>query len=647
MAGAAGYQKAIDGIRAIAIVLVLLFHFNLGGASRGFLGVDIFFVISGYLVGGHILRQTAAGQFDLLDFYCKRIARIVPALVAVVAITLLAGYLILLPDDYVRLAASIRAAILITANQHFYDSLDYFGPTKLDQYFLHSWSLSIEEQFYLFFPIVGFIIARLGARPVFIVTCLAVASWAWQMWLSSTGHNGAFYFLFARSWELLVGVLIAIIPPPQKLPEKFGSHIPALGLAMAVAPAFVPVGSSYLLSTFLQLICVAGTALLIGYNALNKTNVVAHFLSTRVFVFIGLISYSLYLIHWPLMTLSYYWLIEPPSAFVRFGLLMISIMLAWLSLRCVEMPIRNWVRNHHESRGKVVLAGLAVMSATVLTAFAVVSASGFPNRVSERALAKLEQEKRASPLRKKCHSDESEAPIDPEDACKLGDASVPPTSALWSDSHGVEVAYAMAPLLQQRRDAMLQISSSSCVPLLDVFLEVKPGCLAHNDATLAMLRRTPSIQTVIIMWQQNGYHEVNFNMRMAAFQRTVQALKKIGKTVIVVGPIPMPPYHVPSAMARVENYGRSDFGFSFSRQQLDFQSGGTAKRLQAIASTERITYVDPTPLYCDTNKCNFVEGETAVYYDNHHLSLFGAQKLANRLSQLTGDLGPTGSVAGN
>jgi SGNH domain (fused to AT3 domains) len=248
------------------------------------------------------------------------------------------------------------------------------------------------------------------------------------------------------------------------------------------------------------------------------------------------------------------------------------------------------------------------------------------------SLAKFEQRKDYSPRRERCHSDETYAPISPEKACKLGAEAEEASFAIWADSHGAELAHELDGVFKARQKAFIQLTSSGCPPLLGLDMPKKQGCREHNAAVIAMLKATNTIRTVVLMWHQNEYLDVRSAQRFAGFRRTLAALVRSDKMVVVIGPLPMPEYHVPSAMARVE--WRKISGFSFSQPIATFRrkSSDSAMRLRQIATEYGAGYFDPAPVFCDKSKCRFVEGDTALYFDDNHLSLAGARKLAEILA---------------
>jgi peptidoglycan/LPS O-acetylase OafA/YrhL len=634
----AGYQPHIDGLRALAIVLVLLFHFDFGIAPRGFLGVDIFFVLSGYLVGGHVLRETAAGRFNLADFFVRRIARILPALVAVSIATLVTGYFILLPDDYSRLADSIRAAMLLVANQHFANTQDYFGPGKYDTYFLHSWSLSIEEQFYLFFPLFALCLAQFGRKSIIIpfLALIAVVSLGLHWWLESRGHVGGFYYLSARAWQLLAGVLIAAVldRSGNDAVTRRPSWLAWLGLALAAVPAFAVDIASYWAEAMLQLSTVIGTGLVLYVLSERPGHRLAMLLGNPIARFVGLISYSLYLVHWPLLTLAKYWFVISLSFPQKAVLLGLSFLIAFLSWRLIEMPVRQWVHAHPGKRTSVIASGLITIALVALAGAGIHRQQGLSARLPKSAWFKLEGRKDYSPLRKNCHSDEVDAPIAPERACKLGAVDARPEMAVWSDSHGVELAMELGRLLEQRDQALVQFSSSSCPPLLDLEIPIKAGCKTKNSRVLEYLGKTRSLQTVLLVWHHNAYLDVPIKLRFAGFQRSVASLVKSGKRVIVIGPIALPGYNVPSLMARSEWNHAPTVPLGQSKADFDRQNAATATQLANIARKEGAIYFDSSLAMCGPANCPFVERGKALYFDDNHLSLVGARKLAERLLPL-------------
>jgi len=340
-----GYRPDIDGLRAMAVLSVLLFHANLG-CPGGFVGVDMFFVISGFLIFQLIFEELNSRTFSLIAFWERRIRRILPALVTVVLAVLVAGWFIFLPDDFQKLGKSAIAQATLSSNYFFYEQwlegAGYFAPALDPKPLLHTWSLAVEEQFYILFPLILMLAARSRRRP-FAETMLiiAIGSFALSVYGSFQLPAATFYLLPTRAWELLLGALLFLmhgkITTNRWLEEAAGW----VGLILIV-------GSIFFYDAFTRfpgraaLPPCLGTALLI-FSSETRLSRVGRFLAWKPIVFIGLISYSLYLWHWPLLVFSKY-PANTQSWKMSSLLLLASFVLAILSWKFIETPFRKrWV----------------------------------------------------------------------------------------------------------------------------------------------------------------------------------------------------------------------------------------------------------------------------------------------------------------
>ncbi|NOT40687.1 MAG: acyltransferase, partial [Alphaproteobacteria bacterium] len=299
------YRPDVDGLRTIAVGTVILFHGKLGIFPGGFVGVDVFFVISGFLISSILLGEIAHGRFSLAGFYERRIRRILPALITVLAAVMVAGALFFSPQDYVTLAKSAKAAALFYANFHFERQAGYFMPEAETQPLLHTWSLAVEEQFYLIAPLFLWAIARLQRRwQIAAVVAAFVASLAFSVWGTAQGDSSAFYLPYSRAFELLLGTMLAMGLFPAFRSSVVAEAVGAAGLAMiAVAVLFFSASTPF--PGYAALLPCVGAAFIIASGARHST-VVARLLSTPAMVFTGKISYSLYLWHWPIFVFAAY-----------------------------------------------------------------------------------------------------------------------------------------------------------------------------------------------------------------------------------------------------------------------------------------------------------------------------------------------------
>ena len=337
------YRPFIDGLRAVAVLAVLFFHADLG-CGGGYVGVDVFFVISGYLITGLILKDMRRGEFRIVSFWERRVRRILPAVAFIVLSSLVAGWFLLLPQGFKELGESATAQTMLVSNIYFWIKswigADYFAPPAEVKPLLHTWSLSVEEQFYLLFPFLLIALGRMSRNSrVPAILLLAGVSFGASVGCSYWCPTANFYLLPTRAWELLIGAFLAAVSA-QRLPSVWLTEsLCSVGL-LAVLCAVFFYGRSTRFPGLAALLPCGGTALIIWANG-EKLTRVGRVLASRPLVFIGLISYSLYLWHWPMLVFARYWSAGPLPRTQRLLLLLASVMFAFLSWRFVETPFRK------------------------------------------------------------------------------------------------------------------------------------------------------------------------------------------------------------------------------------------------------------------------------------------------------------------
>ena len=367
------YRPEIDGLRAISVIGVVLFHLELGFPG-GFVGVDVFFVISGYLITGILLRQLGEDRFSLMEFWARRVRRIVPAAMVMVVGALLIGAFLQTPERYASLARSAMAHVLMASNCYFTRDQGYFAEKSDYEPLLHTWSLSVEEQFYLIFPlIVCFVWKRAPQRLVLVLTSAALISFSWSWFEVVNNPKWAFFLLPARGWELLVGALLAILP--QKTIRSLCNEAWAgLGLVLVLAPMFF-FDRQTAFPGPAALAPVLGAALLIWTGGSTK---IGKLLGWRALVKIGLISYSLYLWHWPFVVFAREMLLELTFTW-KIALLVASLLAGYFSWRWVEMPSRSGLLL--ATRRRSLIFGLTSAVTLFVIAFSIKASGGFPSRL--------------------------------------------------------------------------------------------------------------------------------------------------------------------------------------------------------------------------------------------------------------------------
>ncbi|MEM9100641.1 MAG: acyltransferase family protein, partial [Pseudomonadota bacterium] len=505
------YRPEIDGLRALAILPVIWFHAHLPGLPGGFAGVDVFFVISGFLITSLILSELAAGRFSVLHFYERRARRLLPALVLVVVACLPFAWLFMTPDQMEAFGRSVLSVALFASNIEFWQMTGYFAPSTAEIPLLHTWSLAVEEQFYLIFPPLLIVIWRVcPARLALILAIGCALSFAAALLLYRVGWGAAaFYLLPTRGWELLVGALAALWVRKHGLVERYAEGLAWIGLLALIVTylgldKFKPWPGPY------TLMPVLGTcALLI---ALRPEGRLTRVLSSPVPVLIGLISYGAYLWHQPLFAFARLARLEAPSPMAMLALSCAALLLAWLSWRFVEQPIRRGVRISRQR----VFAGSAVALTALLSlgAFGVVR-HGLPERFSPEVVAILETATPA-PHRAACHGIPS-ALTDPSEACVLGKG--PPRWAVLGDSHGVELSYVLAEQLERKGEGLVQLTASGCPPAL-TFRSRSQGCSEWHERSVRWLEDNREIAHIILVYRHGGYlygkNEVPVSDRVSA-----------------------------------------------------------------------------------------------------------------------------------
>lgn len=606
------YRPDVDGLRAVAVLLVVFYHFGFG-PSGGFIGVDVFFVISGYLITQIVRKEINNGTFTLISFYERRIRRIYPALVTVVIFTIVCGWIMQTPADFKRLGYQASSATFGLSNFYFWRATGYFSPSAELMPLLHTWSLAVEEQFYLFWPLMLLISSRYltpdrrSRGLLFILGGLILVSLTASIILVKGSSPTAFYMLPARAWELAVGALLTFAPAVRSrtLTEFTGFA----GLILIVGWSFAIDGDTAFPGLF-ALPPVLGAMLLVLPHAHRGT--VARFLSWQPMVFIGLLSYSLYLWHWPLLAFYRYAVEYSPSYTGLACLIGLTFVASYLSWRFVERPFRKSgpVFSLPSWSVPVGASAAVLMAATSIIAF-----SGIPGRLPPMALKFAAGETDISPKRNDCHG----RPV--AKSCTLGGQRA--DLAVWGDSHGVEVGYALS-REREDRGGVLTITSSKCPPTLDYTPIGRPNCPKRNSEILAYLLDQSSVDTVLLIASYETYFAHDSSAFQDGFRRVVQKLEGAGKRVIISGPIPSLEIPVPTRAA--VKVLRGDFTPLTISKASFIQSSANVVRMMDELENEfpSIRIANSSDAFCDDSVCRFTLKGRALFFDRHHPSVLGA-----------------------
>jgi len=611
------YQPEVDGLRALAVLPVLFFHSGWAVFSGGYVGVDVFFVISGYLITGILAAEIADNRFSILNFYERRIRRIMPCLLAVIIASGVAATLLLAPLDFRDFAKSVVATLFFASNILFFRQSGYFDDQSEMKPMLHTWSLAVEEQYYIVFPILLWLIHRYARDRMFLVLVpLAILSFAASVW--GTRHAPAFTFFMAptRVWELFAGALLALglVPTSERRPIREAMSWIGIGL---IGYAIIVFTESTRFPGLNASIPVIGAALLIQFA---RGTSVGWLLSRRIAVFVGLISYSLYLWHWPIIVFSQYRLGHELRGLETVAAIVASLGVATLSWRYVERPFR--VRGLINRRRIFQGAAAATVGMATL-AVAGVASNGWAGRFPAE-VARLEGYADAyNARREECHRDEGNV-FPMEESCIYG-ADTPPSFAVWGDSHAIELSYALGEVAERHQRSVLQFTYSSCAPSLGLEISVRPHCREYNDAVAAFLTKEREIKTVFLVaaYGAHGKHAALFSDGM---RKTVSLLLAAGKRVVLVYPVPTAQASVPRTLAR---YAASGIGLDELTidKRAYFDRNAWAFRLLDSFSGTNIVRVYPHERLCRGEVCIVQAGGTPLYYDNQHLSVPGAAYL--------------------
>mgnify|MGYP000892813446 CR=1 FL=1 len=502
MSSPIGYRSDVDGLRAIAVAVVVLFHAGLPGFSGGYVGVDVFFVISGFLITTLIVREIDIGSFSIARFYERRVRRIFPALFVVCAVTTVASSIVMSPMDLVDFAKSLAATAFFASNVYFWRTSDYFDAPAETKPLLHTWSLAVEEQYYVVVPVLLLVLAKLGVKKLGRVFWpLALASLAFGAWGVRAIPTSTFYLLPARFFEILAGGLVAVgaVPTLRSTTARDVSTVAGLALIGASVVLFT---HETLFPGDGALLPVVGAALVVHGGPSGATRAGA-LLSSRPLVWLGLRSYSLYLWHWPLFALAKQALLRPLDVAEQVALVLLSLALADLSYRFVETPFRAHGAGARTSTRGVLAWSAAPMAASAALALALVVTDGLPQRFPGFVQEEIARGTKGSG-RCMLTAAQSKEHYD-DDACVVVADDEGPRVLLWGDSlagHFRAGLDALASSTTSPGLTVVQYTATMCPPVFGWSSVARPHCGAFNDDVWRVVDEQ-RIDTVVLAsrWQ--------------------------------------------------------------------------------------------------------------------------------------------------
>ncbi|WP_374325888.1 acyltransferase family protein [Aquipseudomonas alcaligenes] len=631
------FRLDINGLRAWAVVAVVLYHFGVAGIGGGFAGVDIFFVISGYLMCGIICSGLERDDFSVWRFYLARARRIFPALIVLCLVALVFGWFFLMPEEYKQLGKHARESLTFSSNLRYFDESGYFDVASREKWLLHTWSLSVEWQFYLILPLILMLQGKLlpGRRATTaLLGGLFAVSLGLCLWRTSVNPSEAFYLIQTRAWEMLAGALVFMCGA-RAWSAGVRRALELLGFALILGTALL-LDKHSVWPGWRAILPVAGSALVLlaaRERSLWTTNVAAQWLGTR--------SYSIYLWHWPLVVaLAYLERLDDPLWVAP--AVLVSLLLGHSSYMLVEVPARQRLSRMSAARAGILLVVVLAVSATVAQQ---VRRSGFPDRLPE-AVAVVESERlNYNPRLKEC--------FDPAASCIYGEEPV--RAIIIGDSHADAVVTALQAALPDGRGGVLFRGGSGCPIIFGLRSgEDKAYCVELNRQLEKEHAGLPAGVPIVMMGRTSEYLNggqpgdvmpyFNFGTPYSQMEETylsefreryVTTMCRLAehRPLYLVRPTPEMGVDVPTRLGRAMLLGQERH-FNLSLADYHKRHAFVWSMQDEVVERCGARILDPLPYLCADGYCPSAEGGRPIYRDGDHFSEFGNRRLVPMFRQV-------------
>ena len=644
------YRADIDGLRALAVLSVVIYHLKPDALPGGFIGVDIFFVISGYLITGIVAHKLEAHRFSLLDFYQRRIRRIFPALSLVLVFGLLVGWFFLFPSEYASLGKHVAAGAGFVQNLALWSESGYFDRDAILKPLLHLWSLAVEEQFYIFWPFALWVILKKRLpimSTVAVIACLSFALNIYYIWQGNT--ESAFYLPFARAWELMAGAwLVLAHRRGMHAPAKWANHLSWGGLVLVVA-GLALINSDSAFPGLWALMPVLGTVLMIHAGPTASLN--QRWLAAKPVVWIGLISYPLYLWHWILWSLGsiiFYSALDHSHTTLRVlrgVVLVLSFLFAWLTYRWLEAPVRQHARPATTWALALAVALLGTLGLAIHLAKGIPDR---PGRLFDPAAEKLASSVVFSPLKDVCHNLVKNNQGGGRFSCFLGEVGAKQTMVVYGDSH----AMALLPAFEQYgKDRGVQIvfaSQDACLPLSGVRVsDDAASCAAMVRKMVSLASTTNAFLAVLVahwsVYQSDQVGHVPFatgeegkelfgsSALKVGLRATLEKYKSMRIPIVFIEDNPRQ-----VTKLRLDGFIRFSGAAYFNLMNRESVSLAEHKSFQAkvneiiedeVSGYRQASVFNTDVALCRESVCPWVRNGKILYHDEDHLSVAGAMEI--------------------
>lgn len=643
------YRIELDGIRAIAVLSVVLFHAGVTIIPGGYVGVDIFFVLSGFLITSIIYKQINSSSFTFSDFYWRRFRRILPALFFMIFVVGLVSYKILVPELFKDFAISAWTTALFSSNIYFWTEAGYFQKAAELKPLLHTWSLGVEEQYYIFFPFLMIFIAKWAPRRFTVVLMtVGILSLLLSIYAVYNKPIATFYLLPTRLWELLVGSLLAVSNIPTLKRKITINLVSWTGLALLSAP-MIFYSDNTIFPGLAALPPCLGTVLIIWSLKNHHNTSLKRILSFKPLVFVGKVSYSFYLWHWPVLVLCKYYAIDDFTIADNLLALFAAFLISCFSWLVVEKPFRTNFETFPKRR--MFELTFTSIAAVTLMGMTVSYKNGMPSRFDVNLVNIIAAADDKSAYTNECNDLELENPD--VDFCSMGTAKEGmPRFLLWGDSHAGAIAPVFDAVASEENIKGTFASWSGCPPLLGVQRKhagQKRDCLADRKFIKNYIEENKQLETIILFARWSFYVEnkpygnektgrlmaLEYNgekvvkpdlMVQKALEKTVSWLKAINKKVVIIMPVPEVGLDVPSELTKLiirpsDRDIRPTMVAYQNRQSKFFDIA------EGLRDKYGVKLLYPHEYMCDQKYCNVIKKGIPLYFDDDHLSIYGAMQL--------------------